>query len=171
MKKIIPLIIFLFSFQSGQSQTVIITRSKVSTNNDNDNLHQIANGFSEAVGAQLKKSYPARIGRLSVKLKTVADGLKLSYEAEIISCSKKEALYYFEHRGALSARTSKTAAELDAKKRAQRQEAEIISCFKEAYGEAIIVSRNTARTEYGYYFWAISESFIASGKGLDKKKK
>ncbi len=163
MKKLICFFAFCLSFQYSQSQTVV-TKTRTSPNNNNDYLHKIANDFSSEVGYNLKKLYPAKLKKVSVKLEVINGILSLTYTAQIIKCSEQEAQYYFDHRGSLSTDVKSLHALNNAKSRAEEQKTEVVSVFQKVYGNAIIVSENTDQVQYKGYYWAIYESFIAAVK-------
>ncbi len=160
MKKIVLFLILCLGFEFSQAQ-VFITKTREFSSKKN-NFHQIANEFAYEVGNKLKEIYPAKVEKVSVRLEVIDRSLYLTYSAEIIKCSKKDAHYYFDHRGTLIVDKQLSAALSYSLSSTLSKEEKAEESFKKVYGSSEIISRNNAQIRYLGCFWVIYETFIVA---------
>ena len=166
MKKIALLLLLVIGITTLSPSQVIrtIEMSKSAYDNSGDNLHHIANIFSDSVGILLKQYYPARIRSVVVDLNFDQNTKKftLDYYAEIERCKFNEYDYYFEHAGALSADSALSTARKDAFSRMKQQESERQEKFKKAFGNFGSKGYHFDSATSGDYRWVIYETFIVA---------
>ncbi|HRH31576.1 MAG TPA: hypothetical protein PK950_02815 [Candidatus Paceibacterota bacterium] len=163
MKNLLFLILFCSATICNAQHTIRLSRT--APNNAGDYLHKIANVFADSVGKALKAYYPATIETSSIEVTAKTDGnyITLTYELTIESADEESALYYFDHRGALSVDQSCEESVADAKLRAERQTTELqrkIGNIGPIFGSI----NNITSTTFKGQCWSLSENFIAWGK-------
>ncbi len=157
MKKFL-IIALCLSLKTSQSQ-IIITKTRVSSNNTKDYLHLIANDFANEVGKALKEHYPSKVKDVMLSLRAVGGQLSLTYKATLLKCSTQEAQRHFDHRGALAVNMQWTASLNDATERSYRQKDQCEKEFRIVYGGCHSIPRNDY-VKYKNRWWAIQEFFI-----------
>lgn len=168
MKKIVSIgvVLFLCMVSNVQAQTrITVSRSAAFPDSKGDSLHKIANEFADRVGEVLKEDFPLTIdsSSLSVKIECFNDTVKLTYFVALERCDTASALYYFDHRGALSKGTISYTTEEDAEIRCLDQAVLVIGAFKKAYGNNMFNRFIDVHTKCNNgYIYALSEFFIAS---------
>ncbi len=167
MKKIVSIgvVLFLCMVSNVQAQTrITVSRSAAFPDSKGDSLHKIANEFADRVGEVLKEDFPLTIdsASLSVKIECFNDTVKLTYFVALERCDSASALYYFDHRVALSKDMQPYKAEVDAETRCADQAVLVMSAFKKRYGDIAFQLYVDVDTKCNGYAYALSEYFIAS---------
>lgn len=173
MKKILVIFVFtccIITPDNASAQTTqnhfLIEMERTAPDNAGDQLHKLANNFAKLIGDTLKALYPATVTDVDVFMNEGPNGITLSYRAIVSRCEPYEAIYYFDHRGALSGNNKFDLAEKDAKERAFEQTMEANKKFAESYGAPYHtwfryaqIRTKKAETKYIY----LAENFIGAG--------
>ncbi len=171
MKKILLLLVIIVGQFTNPTPLsaqnhILVEIKRTSMDNENDTLHKVANEFAKLVGDTLKSLYPATITSINISIKESISGITLTYSAIISLCEPEDAVYYFDHRGALSASNNLLRAEEDAKKRALEQTKVAYQKFVEQFGSPYRTWYLNAKTETkmaDYKYLYLAENFIGAG--------
>lgn len=162
----------------GQSQVfaqdtfehrIYVKKSAAYPDNNGDRLHKISNDFADEVGDMLKEHYPMKIlvSSLSIKMECYHDTVRLTYQVQLINCSKDSAQYYFKHSGSMNKDTRPYVAVVDAETKCADQALVVKRQFKTTHHFDPLVDLNIyidESTECGKYTYALSEYFISARK-------
>ena len=151
MKNVLFLLMFYFGLQDIYSQNIVavVAKTKVAQNNNFDSLRRVGDDFCKEVEAKLQENYPAGVRFASVHLATIDKLLHLTFSAQIIKCSKEDAIAYFSHAGALLEDTNLTTASEKAYVKANDQKLKIITAFEQKFGSFRVVESSDDSTPCG----------------------